>query len=327
MSEAHTSRHLSSEFLHDYLRAGNRAVVVIAGQPTSHLIIDAPRQRIGVEVEWDGSELPDLADYVHLETSIAFHDGSNWAQLWIVDPRVLVDGYSMLCLLVDKVQEGGISMASAIPDVLASFKRLLEGLDRLGPQEEVGLMGELIVLDHLIGKLGERSATDSWLGGDNEEHDFAIASVDVEVKTTTAETRRHWIASHTQLTPSPDRTLVLVSIQLTAGIEQARTLTEQVEHVRHAVSDMTRVEIDDRLAGLGWREAHGPQYRRRFRLRSRPLAFDVDAGFPAITAARLASAGLPVERLSRVSYEVDVSGLPSLRSLPAFLVDFAAASP
>lgn len=326
MSDTQTSRHLSSEFLHDYLRAGNRAVVVIAGQPASHLIIDAPRQRIGVEVEWDGSELPDLADYVHLETSVAFHDGRNWAQLWILDPRVLVDGYPMLCVLVDKVQQGGISMASAIPDVIASYKRLLEGLDRLGPQEEVGLMGELIVLDHLIAKLGERPATDSWLGGDSEEHDFAVASMDVEVKTTTAETRRHWIGSHTQLTPSPGRALVLVSIQLTAGIDQARTLAEQVERVRQAVSDVTRTEIDARLARVGWRETHAPQYRRRFRLRSRPLAFAVDTGFPAITAARLALAGLPVERLSRVSYELDVSGLPSLGSLPAFLVDFAEAS-
>jgi len=328
VTEPQASRHLSSQFVAEYLRAGNRAVVVIAGEPVAHLIIDPPLQRVGLEVEWDGSQLPDLSEYAHLDSVVAYHDGRNWSQLWILDPRIVLDGYPMLCALADKVQIEGLSMGSGIPGMLASYKRILEGSERLLPQEEIGLMGELILLVHLIHAIGERSAVDGWLGGDRSEHDFSVASVDVEVKTTIAEVRRHWIGSHTQLTPTPGRQLVLVSIQLTTGIDDAISLGEQIERVRRDIGDAaTVVDVDARLTRLGWRDAHAPQYRRRFRLRSRPLAFAVDEHFPAITARGLSAAGLPVERFSRVSYDLDVSGLPSMPSVPPFLGGFVGSSP
>lgn len=326
MTEPTAVRHLSSEYLKDYLDAGSRAVVVIAGQPVTHLLIDPPHQRIGLEVEWDGSDLPDLADYVHLATCVAFHDGQDWSQIWIEDARVLVDGYPMLCALADKIQEDGVPMAAAIPEVLASYRRILERPDRLSAQEEVGLMGELIVLDHLIRTLGEGPAVDGWLGADAEEHDFVVDEIDIEVKTTTGESRRHWIGSSTQLIPGPGRRLVLLSIQVTTGTEQDRTLGSQVASIREALGNGARAVFDAKLLKLGWLEIYAPQYRRHFRLRSVPLALAVDEGFPAITVGRLAAAGLPVERFLRVSYELDISGLPSPHPLPAFLVGLAAAS-
>lgn len=290
----------------------------------THLIIDPLQHRVGLEVEWDGIELPDLAVYEHLRGEVSYHDGMNWSVLWLDDPRTLVDAYPMLCALADKVQIDKKPFGSAIPETLASYERILEGAQRLAPQEQVGLAGELLLLAHLVSVLGGRSALECWLGNEKSEHDFSIGPVDVEVKATTAETRRHWISSHTQLVPTEGRALMLVSIQLTAGVEGAWTLSEVIGAIRSKLESDAGNDFDSRLEDRGWRNAHANDYKRRWRLRTSPAAFVVDGQFPAITPVRLLSAGLPVERFARLSYELDLSGLAVAETLPEQLAGFVA---
>ena len=57
----------------------------------------------------------------------------------------------------------------------------------------------------------------SWRGPIGEEHDFGMSAPDVEVKTTLGERREHWISTATQLVPTGDRPLYLLSIQLTSA--------------------------------------------------------------------------------------------------------------
>jgi hypothetical protein len=313
---------LSSEFVADYLKAGSRAVVLVAGSPATHVIIDPPQHRVGLEVEWDGLELPDLAVYEHLRAEVAFHDDVNWSVLWLNDPRTLVDAYPMLCALADKVQIDKRPISSAIPEILASYERILEGAERLSAQEEIGLIGELLLLAHLVSVLGDRSALECWLGPDKSEHDFSVDTFDLEVKTTSAEVRRHWVSSHTQLVASQGRALMLVSIQLTIGVEGARTLGEAIRDLRGKLAPDALGDFDKRLDERGWRDAHEKHYRRRWRLRSSPAAFVVDEVFPAITTTRLLRAGLPVERYARLSYELDLSGLAVAQLLPRPLAGF-----
>ena len=135
--------------------------------------------------------------------------------------------------------------------------------------------------------------------------------VDLEVKTTLSEDRSHRISSLTQLEPSPDRDLWLVSVQLTTSGVGGTTLTELIERTMNRLSSPAlKALFAGTLAGTGWDPVHSHLYTRRFVRRSEVLTFKVTQEFPAITERRLGSAGFPTERFSHVSYVLHTAGLP-----------------
>ena len=151
----------------------------------------------------------------------------------------------------------------------------------------------------------------SWRGPASEEHDFGFGYLDMEVKTTLSEDRSHRISSLTQLEPSHERDLWLVSVQLTTSGVGGSTLPELIEQITVRLSvPALRGLFADKLADLGWDPAHRHLYDRRFALRGEMLPFRVTPEFPAITARRLHVAGFPIERFSDVSYVLHTAGLP-----------------
>jgi hypothetical protein len=199
----------------------------------------------------------------------------------------------------------------AVSDAITSFRAVLQGLGQLSEQEEIGLVGELLVLRYLVSTRGD-DALSSWRGFAAEEHDFDLGPEDLEVKTTTSERRRHWISSITQLQPTPNRPLWLLSIQLTgaAGGTNDFGLGSLVESLRLLIArPAARAVLDNQLDLLGSEEALGTVYTRRFRLRTPPAAFNVSPEFPAITPATLESAGLRISEFPRVTYQVDLTGV------------------
>ena len=312
MTGVNNDRHLSWPNLLEYLEAGAPAVVRIDGTPPLALIIEPVEQRIAVRGPWpESGEVPDLAPYRHLDTGVGTGPSGDWVEFAVSGRLILQEAYPVLLAVADRVQLHGDGMGAAIARVLDSFRELLSALGRLSDNQEVGLYGELLVLDHLIDSVGERTAVGSWRGPTWEEHDFGLDDFDIEVKTTLSEDRSHHISSLTQLEPSPDRSLWLVSVQLTTGGVGGNTLPEQI---RRIASRLLSPELPglfaSTLAALGWDAAHGHLYRRRFALRGHVLTFRITPEFPAITEHRLREAGLPVERIAHVSYVLKIVGLP-----------------
>ncbi len=234
---------------------------------------------------------------------------------------VLLEAYPALCAVADRIQLDGLPLDRAVTEVLAGYHELLRGLGRLSDEEAVGLFGELLVLRWLGAGLGTGPALQAWQGPDGEEHDFCLSDLDVEVKSTTSEVRRHWIGSTTQLLPTLGRPLCLLSIQLTGAGSGGSSLPELVETVRRVYEGDDLTRLNEILARIGWSDMHAPLYGSRYRLRSAPLTFDVDAAFPAITPARLELAGVPMDRIAAVRYLLDLSGLsptptPSVFQIP-----------
>ena len=304
-------RHLSWPNLLEYLTAGAPATVRLAGTPNVNLIIEPAEQRIAIRGPWPGTaDVPDLAAYRHLDTRVGTDVSGDWVEFAVSGRGVLQEAYPVLTAVADRVQLHGDGMGAAITGVLDSYRRLLSSLGRLSEQQELGLYGELFVLSHLIGSVGEGKAVASWRGPMQEEHDFGLDSFDIEVKTTLSEERSHRISSLTQLEPSPERDLWLVSLQITTYGVGGTTLPESIQTTMDSIANLTvRSLFGERLAGAGWDPAHGHLYTRRFTLRSEVLAFKITSEFPAITAHHLQSAGLPVERFSHVSYILTTSGL------------------
>jgi hypothetical protein len=197
---------------------------------------------------------------------------------------------------------------------------LLAGARRLSEQQEIGLFGELLVVKHLLGTMAADEAVASWRGPEGEEHDISLAGGDVEIKSTTAEERCHWIGDLRQLEPTIGRRLWLLSIQLTGAGAGGLTLPDLIKQLRLLVTPAAVLEAFERkLDAVRWRNDTANLYVRRLRLRSKPECYEVDRDFPAITPQRLVAAGLDQRRFVQIRYMFDLSGLRVASDVPEFL--------
>src|SRR5262249_49154026 len=140
--------------------------------------------------------------------------------------------------------------------------------------------------------------------------------------TTSSEHRTHWIASLTQLVPTGNRPLWLVSHQLTrAGAGEGRSLPDLVADVRAVVGEgHARDSFERRLTTAGWADAYERTVRDRWLRRAPSIAFPVGVDFPRLTPALLSDTGFSLVRISDVRYRIDLTGLPAATELPDILV-------
>ncbi|OQQ26350.1 hypothetical protein A6411_18925 [Prescottella equi] len=235
------------------------------------------------------------------------------------------EGYSFIAAVVDAMKSGQ-TLAVATHGSVRTFKDLLAKRRGLTPEREQGLIGELLLLSHLLDTVGEHEAIQAWLGPQSEEHDFVLAACDAEVKTTVSEKRVHLINSATQLQPSPQRVLWLISIQLTkAGAAgDSTSLAMLVGAIRGRLGG-GRERFLEYLVSLGWRDDDADLYQTRYMLRSRPAAYLVDEEFPAITQPRIDMVVPQPHFVGGISYRIDVSSLPASEP-PQPLTEFVDAS-
>jgi hypothetical protein len=174
---------------------------------------------------------------------------------------------------------------------------------------QIGLAGELVVMQSLwLPALGSE-AVHLWSGPDRERHDFVTARLHMEVKATTKSRHEHEISRVDQLRAPDDRRLLLASIQLeesVMGRQSVATLVDEVmEVIRHdpaAVDDFLT-----KLDGLDWSD----EMRRspelvRFHLRDAQI-FEVDDEFPQLPPDFVLPNGVLAIR-----YTISLANLPYL---------------
>lgn len=304
-------RHLAWPNLLTYLEEGTPVAISIGGSPDIRLIVEPAEDRIAIRGPWPTiDEVPELTTYRHLDVRVGTDPVGDWVELGASGRDVLRGAYSMLTAVADLVQLDGLDMGIAIRQAIASHRELLSALGRLSDHQEVGLFGELVILNQFIDSVGEQTAVNSWKGPDWEEHDFGFETIDLEVKTTLTEDRSHRISSLTQLEPSSNRTLWLVSVQLTTTGVGGSSLPELVSQTSGRLEDLViKMQYVEKLTRLGWHLDQSHLYTRRFMTRGKTWTFKIDDSFPALTRRTLAAAGLPVERFSNVSYILHTAGL------------------
>lgn len=281
------SRHLEIAGLRAYLEAGNTGRLRVAGEPESYLIINPAERRLSIQVVVDGA-LPNCTRYENVDAVTIKQGGSTWNQLSVFSDH-LEDLYPLLILILDRVQLGKQQFRPAVGDILNAYGSVLSQRSGLPLEKQLGLFGELLVLRHLLqsGTTPERSekTVGTWLGPTQAEHDFVLHHSDLEVKTTTAEQRQHWISSLSQLVPTVGRDLHLLSLQITsAGTDGGESLPELVEGIRH-LSEMTTSAVsafDAKLHGNGYHDQDQELYTGRWRLRTNPAIFLIDDAFPTL---------------------------------------------
>lgn len=318
-------RHLSREGLQLYLAEGAPAAIKIAGAPVAYLVVEPGAQKLSLRVPLAKNTLPDLVGYQNLTATVVHWEGGQWCQISITGPVVL-DAYPLLIAIADRVQLQALEFARATKASLDAFRELLAGGAALTEEQKIGLFGELLVLERILNAATPETAVSCWRGADAEEHDFDVDEGDVEVKTTTSETRRHWIGSLGQLSPSLGRPLWLVSIQLTAAGMGGASLGELIARIEAKLDANALHAFRSKLATLGWRDEYAEDVRR-MRYRSSPAVYRVDSAFPALTHRELNTLGLGADKIVQLNYMLDLSNVPISESAPKLVGDVAGGAP
>lgn len=308
-SASGTERHLSPQGFADYLAADVPVLLPIAGHPAVVIFVDSGRRRIGLRTPIQTNAAAPTSPLENLHLALVNADGVRQLEIASTEPELFADVYPMLCAVADRIQLEGAAPLAALEATLELWGRLLARRARLSQDQEVGLFGELLLLRELVHVCGAADAVAGWRGPLAEEHDFGLTELDLEVKTTTGERRRHWITNLTQLVPSGSRALWLCSIQLTrAGAGHGQTLPELVDAVGALLTDeLVRARFEEVLRSLNWKDEQRDLHLQRWGLRSRPRALAVDGSFPALTPAAFAALGLGAGELTQVRYELDLS--------------------
>ena len=293
-------RYLSEAALEEFLNSRPKTAIRIAGIPEIQLVfLTGENGGVALRVDWDGTAMPDLSEYEHLSADIVRIGEQAWAELLVDDPDVFRRALPAVWRIADRIQLEQLGFAAAVVATLADFRELLEGAPGLSAEREVGLFGELTVLDFLISGTSGSEAIAAWRGPNGDEHDFDLGCGDLEVKSTTSEKRVHWIGSLSQLTPTPGRLLWLLSIQLTTGLNDGcdHRGTDREAPIEAIWSGSGSFRQEALCRWMARRICR--QGRRRFRLRSIPLLLPVNMDFPALTQERIAATGMPAVSAAR----------------------------
>lgn len=96
----------------------------------------------------------------------------------------------------------------SLPEIFSRVEEFIALVLRrvlMPPDFVLGLLGELLVLDELIGALGERAQigdpTAIWRGWTQQSRDFVLGAVSLEIKTTSLQVSRHQIHGLEQVEP------------------------------------------------------------------------------------------------------------------------------
>lgn len=313
MTATASNRHLPWELFERLIDSGKPAVEVVGGVPRVEIFTDAGGARIGVRTPTNGSDAPP-SQLVEIDVSSRRIGEVQYLEVSTTNEALYADFYAFACAVADRIQLQQLPAQTAVDDALQAWSSLLQQVSLLNVERQIGLMGELWLLKRLSATVGWRSAIESWKGPSAEEHDFSLETVDIEVKTTLSESRAHMIGSLTQLVPTNDRPLYVLSLQFTgAGLGPGASLSEMVADIRQSVeqqSSESALALNSKLENLRWRDDHALHYRSRFTLRTPAALIPVDDQFPAITPDSLSALGPDKRaRVLQVAYRVDLSDL------------------
>lgn len=300
------ARHYSLANVDVFWGAENPVVLPIAGTPECTLDIHPGNGTLTLITPFLPPE-PDIAKWRNISFKAVASETAKLGKITVHVEDNLHGAYGLLTSIADRIQLEREPLAAAVANAIQKHRRMFAGKAGLSQDQEVGLFGELLVLEYLIESIGAGPAIRAWQGPLSEEHDFVFSDVHLEIKTTLSERRRHMMHGFTQLVPLRGVPLSLISIQMTrSNDEGGRTLSQLVSQIRHQTGGH-RPKADDALEQAGWNDVDAELYTTYWAKRNRPRAYAVDDRFPALTLDRLAQVVPNINFVSDLSYRVDVT--------------------
>ena len=238
-------------------------------------------------------------------------DGATWIAL----ARAPSGGSELFATMVADVA-GALDAEAAADDarllrvfigrVRAWQEFMRKGAQSLGPEEEIGLVGELIALASIIDAgLPAAIACEAWLGPVDGLRDFEIGTGGIEVKCSLATAGfPARIGSLDQLDDTARQPLFVAGVRL-RQVDGGRSLPDFVEALRGLVTGDHEAErlLAERLVAAGYFDAHASRYARRFAHAASRIV-EVGPSFPRLTTSRVPAG------VVKASYEIDLDRAP-----------------
>jgi hypothetical protein len=222
------------------------------------------------------------------------------------------DLFYRLCIDIVEFSSSAVSESDLINRAMSRTWRwhhLLRGGgdERLSPEQQKGLMGELLVLNrHLIPALGYGRAVASWHGPLGASRDFELGTVAIESKATqSAASGKITINSGEQLETDATSNLFLYVTHLERDAlndASSTNLTEFAAEIRGAISNsepsaLLHFESMLTAAGFNWKHDYSDI---KWAVRSNSI-YLVEDGFPKIDGRMI------VTGVSKISYQISLS--------------------
>ena len=238
-----------------------------------------------------GLRLPRLMD-IDIAVTTSDEDKSRTLAFRLLDSSHR-DIFYRLCLDITKAAADADSEPAAVAITLARTWRwhhlLRGGQGRLSPEEQKGLIGELLVLERLLlPRLSAASAVSSWRGPLGSPKDFEVGRIALESKARRgAGVPFVAISSEHQLDISGVDALFLHVIELDQApgdAEESITVSGIVDYVRTRILSMDEGaagEYDSLLLAAGFRP--DDDYSDSRWIEGKSQLYRVDSGFPRIS--------------------------------------------
>lgn len=179
--------------------------------------------------------------------------------------------------------------------------------ERLAPEEQKGLIGELRVLElAMLTAFKATDALDSWLGPSGGTKDFSAGNVAIEAKAKRGSSRPYIkISSEHQLEKQPHDKLFLAvtyTDEVTADMPDSMTVADHVDRVGKLIEQSGPGGIDyfeGRLSEAGFYQEH--DYSDYHWITGETLWFQVKDNFPRIATSDLS------DGIRDVSYNINLA--------------------
>ncbi|MGA5165232.1 MULTISPECIES: PD-(D/E)XK motif protein [Streptomyces] len=291
-----------------------------SARPEVWYVIGDDGREIALHVELGRRHQPPRSPLASIRIDQIAERGMRMARIRTTQATLIRDFHDLLNAVADRIVGQERTLDQALAETVRAWSALLDRPRGLSTEQRIGLMGELAALASIARSQDWSTAVESWKGPRGEEHDFGLAGFDLEVKTTSAERRRHGIHGLGQLTPSVHRPLWLLSLQVTRGGSDGRTLSSCVDSVRSRVGEHAPAcldLLDEQLIACGWDA--GLRDDERWRLRTKPLALPVDGRLPRLDPQLIPE---PFRNhIANITYTVDVTDIEAPTSPPHILTD------
>ena len=273
-----TPRHVPWHVIEGRLKAATPIRDSIPGHP--RVTIDVERDGVLALCVFSPREADEnLPPFLNLQCERRGSGGDSHVRFACGIEAYLPEFYNVIRRAADRVQLDHMRIDDAIRAAAGEVEAMLQVAELLGLEQQLGVWGELRTLSAIAGKRSWADALDAWghARGSNEEHDFVLSDVDIEVKTTRTEQRLHEVGP-TQLIPSPGRRLLVCSVQVTlAAADEGESLTALIARLRREVPRRERSKLEKGLSHAGWLDRRAENYTvNRWRLRAAPIVVCAD---------------------------------------------------
>jgi hypothetical protein len=307
-------RHIAWENLIRDIEAGTPKRIPIHGTPKGEFVVAPGGKSLAVRIVYDGAEVQVVDMPSSIDVMSEALEDEMWLRVESGDPNLFQHFHSFASTMLDLVQLDGKDPVSAMHETIEAWRNLLKRPSRMSDEQEIGLLGELWVLWHLIERHGS-DALKMWTGVSGEPHDFRLGPIDLEVKTTRTVRRVHTINGLHQLAPVGETPLLLLSLQFQpAPPSRGMSLPDWIDRVREAIWRIgpSLVPVFDKSLreAFDYHDHQAHNFNTQFELRTAPMLIPVDESVPRLTPTSVHdSLGESAHRLVAVTYQVDFTGL------------------